>query len=227
MNDNRGYISLYRSIQNHWLYGEDEPFSYFQAWVDLLMLAKYKDEVFHYRGREVFGKRGRVYRSIAVLSKRWNWSREKTNKFLKALEREGMIVLEASRTLTEIEIVNYAKYQGFEVFSEGQDGNGGYNETDNETCNRPYNSHSFNESGNGLGYELGNELGTGTGDEPDTSNNINNKNKDNNTYSDIELSKSDPAERDNDDPDNEDDNEDDDGAAFYRMMVEQYGPEVK
>lgn len=223
MNDNRGYISLYRSIQNHWLYGEDEPFSYFQAWVDLLMLAKYKDEVFHYRGREVFGKRGRVYRSIAVLAKRWNWSREKTSKFLKALEREGMVILEASKTLTEIEIVNYAKYQGFEVSDEGKDDNG----TDNGAYNRPYNNDTFNGSDNGLGNELGDELGTGAGYEPDTSNNINNRNKDNNTYSDIELSISAPADPYKNDSDNSDDDEDDDGAAFYKMMIEQYGPEVK
>ena len=110
MGDNRGYISLYRSIQNHWLYGEDEPFSYFQAWVDLIMLAKYTDEDFYYRGRAVNGKRGSVYRSMASLAKKWNWSRDRVSLFLKALEKEGMVAVDTTRHLTVIRIVNYAKY---------------------------------------------------------------------------------------------------------------------
>ena len=43
MNENQGYIKLYRSIFNHWLW-QDKPFSRGQAFVDLILLANYKDK---------------------------------------------------------------------------------------------------------------------------------------------------------------------------------------
>ena len=224
MNDSRGYISLYRSIQNHWLYGEDEPFSYFQAWVDLIMLAKYKDEEFFYRGRSVNGKRGNVYKSMASLAKKWNWSRDKVSLFLKALEKERMVVLDTTRHLTVIRIVNYAKYQDGLAFGGNENG---------QTTGSPSGDTSGrwaenSPSGSLFGSPFDSTFDSKSGSELDTSNKNNKRNKDNKIYSDTELNISATADPDEDSTSTgEDDDEDDDGAAFYRMMAEQYGPEVK
>jgi len=41
--EGKGWISVYRSIQGHWLW-EDRPFARGQAWIDLLLQANYKDK---------------------------------------------------------------------------------------------------------------------------------------------------------------------------------------
>lgn len=109
---NKGYVSVYRTLMEHWLW-TDKPFTQGQAWIDMIMLANHDDVEFVYEGRLIHGKRGYVYRSIAELSERWGWGREKTAKFLETLHREKMIILKkhkGSRT-TNIYIRNYDMYQ--------------------------------------------------------------------------------------------------------------------
>lgn len=105
-----GWIKLNRQITEHWLWLKF-PFSYGQAWVDLLLLANHEDEKVPYKGDIVICKRGDVSRSILSLSKRWQWGRDKTRDFLRLLEKDEMIVLNATTNRTTITIVNYDKYQ--------------------------------------------------------------------------------------------------------------------
>lgn len=105
-----GWIKLNRQITEHWLW-QRFPFSYGQAWIDLLLLANHEDEKIPYKGDIVVCKRGDVSRSILSLSKRWQWGRDKTRDFLRLLEKDGMIVLNATTNRTTITIVNYDKFQ--------------------------------------------------------------------------------------------------------------------
>ena len=107
------WIKVFRDIENSWLW-EERPFSRGQAWVDLLLLAKFRDERFiSRRGNLVDGKRGHVYRSISSLADRWGWSRKKVDHFFNQLESDNMIKVNKKRASeeTSIFIVNYSKYQ--------------------------------------------------------------------------------------------------------------------
>lgn len=105
------FFPLDRELQNHWLW-KDKPFAKGQAWIDMLMLANYVDKKKEHRGQIIICKRGDVNLSMLELSKRWGWSRGKTERFLKLLESDGMVKLNAARSRTTITIENYEKYQG-------------------------------------------------------------------------------------------------------------------
>lgn len=107
------WIKVFRNIEKSWLW-EEKPFSRGQAWIDLLLLAKFRDEsFFSRRGNLVDGKRGYVYKSISLLADRWGWSRKKVDHFFDQLAADNMIKVNKKRASeeTSIFIVNYSKYQ--------------------------------------------------------------------------------------------------------------------
>lgn len=109
------WIKVFRNIENSWIW-EEKPFSRGQAWIDLLLLAKFRDEsFFSRRGNLVDGKRGHVYKSISSLANRWGWSRKKVDHFFDQLAADNMIKVNKKRASeeTSIFIVNYSKYQIF------------------------------------------------------------------------------------------------------------------
>lgn len=114
-----GYFMIDRKIQNHWLW-EDKPFTRGQAWVDLILLAEWKDNTGYSRGKTVERKRGEVHRSQVWLADRWGWSRTKLRQFLKALEKEQMIDIKKTQNSTAIIIENYGTYQSFESIKKTQ-----------------------------------------------------------------------------------------------------------
>lgn len=112
-----GWIKLHRSLleSDFW---KCEPFSRGQAWVDLLMLANFKDSFFYKRGVKIDVKRGQLGRSEVELSDRWNWSRTKVRKFLKDLEKEQQIkVVKTSVT----QVVTILKYDDFQAEEQQKD----------------------------------------------------------------------------------------------------------
>ena len=48
MDTSKGYVPVYRSIQDHWLWTatKKQPFGKGQAWIDLLLLANHSDHKF-------------------------------------------------------------------------------------------------------------------------------------------------------------------------------------
>jgi len=107
-----GYVKIYRSsLDNKAYYAE--PFTRWQAWVDLLLLANYKDNIVYVRGIPVEVKRGQVLGGEEFLAKRWKWSRGKVKRFCSHLESKTVqqIVQQKSNVITVITIVNYELYQ--------------------------------------------------------------------------------------------------------------------
>ena len=135
----KGWAVMDRSILDHWLW-DDKPFSKGQAWLDLVLLAKHKDQKFYYDGKLVDGKRGTVYWSLKALSERWGWDRKKTRRFMDALKVDGMVTVNdptdgtTNRPThgTTITIVNYGKYQNVGTTNRPTD-----NPTDNPTEGQP------------------------------------------------------------------------------------------
>lgn len=104
------YITLSRSITDHWIWSE-KPFDKGRAWIDLLLRARWKDGQVLYRGNVVERKRGTVYCSLSFLAQEWGWHRQTVKRFLEQLEVDGMVRLNVTKRDTAIVIENYNKYQ--------------------------------------------------------------------------------------------------------------------
>ena len=105
-----GYIKLHRQIAHNILWS-DKPFSRGQAWIDLLIMANYKDNECMFDGSTVTVKAGQRITSLHKLSDRWGWSIGKVGRFLDLLASEKMIQQKRDTKKTLISIVNYGLYQ--------------------------------------------------------------------------------------------------------------------
>ncbi|HCV6153225.1 TPA: DnaD domain-containing protein [Staphylococcus aureus] len=106
-----GWISIDRSIQNHWLFKEKRTFSKFEAWIYLLMEANHSKAKVPIGNQIVTVARGQRLTSILTLSDLFNWSRFKVKTFLDLLESDGMLEVKTTSKYTLITIVNYDFYQ--------------------------------------------------------------------------------------------------------------------
>ena len=152
----KGWISLYRSIQDHWLWQEEKKYSKLKAWLDLLLLVNHKG------GKVLIGNElvkidiGSHLTSQEKLMKRWGWGKEKVRNFLSILEDENMIKTAVTKKYTIISIINYEMYQkqtGTKLITSMDIGN-------EQTTNRP--QTDYNQTTNRL--------------QSDTNNNDNNDN---------------------------------------------------
>lgn len=106
-----GWISIDRSIQNHWLFKEKRTFSKFEAWIYLLMEANHSEAKVTIGNQIVTVERGQRLTSILTLSDLFDWSRFKVKTFLDLLESDGMLEVKTTSKYTLITIVNYDFYQ--------------------------------------------------------------------------------------------------------------------
>ena len=110
----RGYIKLYRSIQDRRQWTQ-EPFDRNRAWIDLLLLANHKPGQLRIRGILIDIKRGQVGWSERRLAERWRWSRNKLRRFFSELEMAQQIsrqtIQQNVRLSSLVTIVNYDLYQ--------------------------------------------------------------------------------------------------------------------
>lgn len=106
-----GWISIDRSIQNHWLFKEKRTFSKFEAWIYLLMEANHSKAKVPIGNQIVTVERVQRLTSILTLSDLFNWSRFKVKTFLDLLESDGMLEVKTTSKYTLITIVNYDFYQ--------------------------------------------------------------------------------------------------------------------
>jgi hypothetical protein len=105
-----GWICLHRKLQQSTIW-DLEPFSYGQAWVDLLLSANHKPGTILVRGVFFKVQRGQVGVSEYTLAKKWKWSRGKVRRFLEWLETEGQVVLQKNNVTSLVTIVKYDDYQ--------------------------------------------------------------------------------------------------------------------
>lgn len=112
MSEDKGWIKLYRNSFGNQLYFL-EPFTKWQAWCDLLLLANHKNGIITKRGIVVKVPRGSIGHGTESLSERWKWSRGKVERFMCFLENDSVkqIVRQKTRITTLISIVNYETYQ--------------------------------------------------------------------------------------------------------------------
>lgn len=118
-----GHVKIYRSLKKHWLWKASRKKSKLEAWLDLLMLAAFEDT------KEPFGydlimlKRGQLLTSQDRLSKEWLWDRSAVRLFLKQLEDDAMIQVNATAKYTMITICKYASYHSLQPSKQQVDNN--------------------------------------------------------------------------------------------------------
>lgn len=109
----RGYIKLWRlSVDNKDYLSE--PFTRWQAWIDLLLLANHKPNRIYIRGISVEVGVGELVASEEFLSIRWRWSRNKVRRYIVLLssKTKQQIIVKRNNKITTISIVNWNTYQG-------------------------------------------------------------------------------------------------------------------
>ena len=106
---NKGWVAIDRGITDHWVWNCE--FSYGQAWIDLIVNANHKDTTILIKGQLIALKRGQQARSEVTLSKAWGWSRNKIRRYLKHLEKDGMIEQQTGHLTSIITICNYSDFQ--------------------------------------------------------------------------------------------------------------------
>ncbi|EGP8255027.1 DnaD domain-containing protein, partial [Listeria monocytogenes] len=105
-----GWIKIYRSLQEHWIWENEK---YLKWWLDLLLLANHQDRDILINGELITIKRGQKHTSELWLSNRWNADRKQVRKFLELLKKNDMITITKSRQKgTTYEISNYNDFQG-------------------------------------------------------------------------------------------------------------------
>ena len=120
----KGFISINRSIREHWIY--DDPI-YLKAWLALLMMANFKE------GKLVLGKnmykvkRGQTSMSLRSWAYELNISVKRVTTIFDLFESDGMIKREilgiGKQSTTLITIENYDDYQIFVETQEKREGN--------------------------------------------------------------------------------------------------------
>ena len=106
-----GWIKLYRSIRENWLW-DDQPFDKRSAWIDILMMVNHKPRKTLLGNEIIEVDRGERVTSIRNLCERWGWSNTKVYNFLKLLEEDEMIEVKSDTKKTTVKVLNYEKYQG-------------------------------------------------------------------------------------------------------------------
>ena len=115
----KGWISIHRKLQNHWLW-EDKPYSKGQAWIDLLLTANHEDSRFLLGNQLIEAKKGDVITSEKKLMKRWGWSNSKVRSFLTLLEADSMILRKTDPKKSTLSLTNYGVWQDIQSAKEVQ-----------------------------------------------------------------------------------------------------------
>ena len=126
------WIKLNRGIWSNFLWDFSKP-KYALAWIDMLLMANYKDKKILFDGKVEVIKRGSFITSMVKLAERWEMNRKTVKAFLDTLQDDGMIRYESNNRRTTVFISNYEVFQGFDSNEECSDGQ----QTDNLPDNLP------------------------------------------------------------------------------------------
>lgn len=100
---NKGYCMLSKELMDSEYYFS-ERFTHMQAYIDLCLLAEWKDRKFIKRGQVVELKAGQLAKSEEELAARWKWSRNTVRKYLNEQQTIGNIEQQKSRLITIITV---------------------------------------------------------------------------------------------------------------------------
>lgn len=112
----KGFIPIRRTLFDHFLFKERRTFSRFEAWLDLIQLASFKDESSDIiAGKVVTKDRGEIVASLRYLATRWNWSMHKVSDYLELLRSQDMAVVGKENGISKITLINFEKHNSINV----------------------------------------------------------------------------------------------------------------
>lgn len=117
MSRNRGWIRLSRKLfdGHDRFWPDDREFTRFEAWIDLIQEAEWRDRTRMIDGQTIDLERGQLIASQRFLAERWNWSTGKVRRYLELLVDLDRIEWETNHPDNHlgaiITIVNYDRYQ--------------------------------------------------------------------------------------------------------------------
>ena len=107
-----GYVSVWRSIMDHWIFHNDK---YFKWWIIMLFEVNWEDNSFNRYGNFYTIKRGQSCNSLRRWSHLFSTTPKTVSKFFSLLEKDEMItkkkIGKGKQALTLITIRNYNDYQ--------------------------------------------------------------------------------------------------------------------
>lgn len=112
---NKGYIPLWRDIQDNHIWCSDEPFDIRSAWIDLLLTVNHKEEKILIGRRLQVIKPGQTWTSYQKLARKWHWSYKRVLRYISLLKSDGMIYADGTPNGTLLTVVNWGNFtiQGY------------------------------------------------------------------------------------------------------------------
>ena len=111
----RGYIKLWRKVEDSFLMLDSEAF---HLWFVLLMLANHQDKEHLFNAQKVIIKRGQLISGRHSLSDRTSINESKVYRLLELFEHEQLIEQQKNNRYSIISILNYNEYQSNEQQNE-------------------------------------------------------------------------------------------------------------
>lgn len=105
-----GWISIHRKLGKHWIW-EGKPFSYGQAWIDILLECNHSKHKILIKKSLVTATRGQSLNSLKTWATRWGWSVRNVRTFFKLLIKDKMIDTQSVGVTTRLTVCNYSEYQ--------------------------------------------------------------------------------------------------------------------
>lgn len=112
-----GYIGISRKIFESWIYpvNQRRKFTEFEAWIEIIRLANFVCVEKQIQGKVIIVPRGYFDTTVRQLSNIFSWNERTTEKFLKLLEKQGMIkrykISKSLKSCTLLKVNNYNDYQ--------------------------------------------------------------------------------------------------------------------
>jgi len=139
----KGWICVHRCIQDCSIWESNEPYDRRSAWIDLLLSANHDDKLITFNGGPMTIKRGQYLTSVRKLAERWNWSNDRTLRYLRLLESLGMIHKDSDRCRTLLTIENYSVYQDVSNTDKDTNKNTGKDTNKSQTTNKQLNNETI------------------------------------------------------------------------------------
>lgn len=95
----------------------DSPFSEREAWIWMICEASWKPRSRRFCERVIALQRGQLAASVRFLAKAFDWSPARVQRYLKRLQKQGLIVVETDTGVSVITLCNYDKHQHGGKFS--------------------------------------------------------------------------------------------------------------
>jgi len=108
----RGYIKLYRKIQDNHLWKKSKVKSQAEAWLDIIMEVQHREEPENVdiKMTPLICYQGDSLNSLKTWASRWGWTVNKVWRFLKLLQNRNMIQTKSETVTTRVSVVNYKIY---------------------------------------------------------------------------------------------------------------------